>query len=214
MELPFTIEQFLNVFKDYNEAIFPMQVIIYLLAIITLFFTVKKYSYTDRIISFILGFIWIWVGIVYHIVFFSSINFLAFIFGAIFIFQSLLFFIYGVVLNRLSFKITKNFYSIIGLVFIAYSMIIYPILGSYFGHDYPNSPWFGITPCPATIFTFGLLLLTERRVPFWLLIIPLLWSIIGFTAAIKLGVREDIGLLVAGGSGFILIMVHNRSLTR
>jgi hypothetical protein len=49
-----------------------------------------------------------------------------------------------------------------------------------------------------TIFTFGLLLWTERPVPRMLLVIPLLWSLLGVSAAIALDVGEDLGLVVAG----------------
>ena len=55
---------------------------------------------------------------------------------------------------------------------------------------------FGLVPCPTTIFTFGMLLLAARpkRLLLWL---PLLWSAIGFFAAVKFGIYEDVGLLVA-----------------
>jgi hypothetical protein len=46
--------------------------------------------------------------------------------------------------------------------------------------------------------------------PLHLLIIPLLWSIIGFTAALNLTIYEDAGLLAAGLTGFILLMLGNR----
>ncbi|MCW5899523.1 MAG: hypothetical protein KIT10_09665 [Flavobacteriales bacterium] len=42
------------------------------------------------------------------------------------------------------------------------------------------------------------MLWTTSAPRWWLLLIPLLWSLIGTMAAFKLGVREDIGLLVAG----------------
>jgi len=44
-------------------------------------------------------------------------------------------------------------------------------------------------------------------VPRYALIIPLLWSSIGFTAALTLGIREDIGLLVAGLVGTVLLFM-------
>jgi uncharacterized protein DUF6064 len=44
------------------------------------------------------------------------------------------------------------------------------------GHRYPEMPMFGVTPCPVTIFTFGLLLLTVRPVPRSLFVIPFVWS--------------------------------------
>jgi hypothetical protein len=46
--------------------------------------------------------------------------------------------------------------------------------------------------------------------PWHLLIIPLLWSIIGFTTALTLTIYEDIGLVVAGVIGFVLLMISNR----
>ena len=57
---------------------------------------------------------------------------------------------------------------------------------------------FGVAPCPTAIFTFGLLMLSARPLPIWLLCIPLAWAGIGSTAAVLLGVREDLGLLVSG----------------
>jgi hypothetical protein len=90
-------------------------------------------------------------------------------------------------------------------------MIIYPVIGIFLGHGYPNSPCFGIAPCPATIFTFGLLLWTDKKVPKYVLIIPLLWSFLGPIAAMKLGIREDIGLLVAGVTGTVLLIVRDRA---
>jgi len=91
------------------------------------------------------------------------------------------------------------------VVLILYGMVLYPVLGYFLGHAYPASPTFG-APCPTTIFTFGLLLWTKGRVKWFLLVLPLIWSLIGFGAAVKLGIREDIGLLVAGLVGTIVLL--------
>jgi hypothetical protein len=40
------------------------------------------------------------------------------------------------------------------------------------------------------------------------LIIPFLWSLLGFSAAVQLGIREDIGLLVAGLAGTGLLIAR------
>jgi hypothetical protein len=42
------------------------------------------------------------------------------------------------------------------------------------------------------------------------LVIVLIWSIIGFGAALSLGVKEDFGLLIAGVLGFALILIRDR----
>jgi hypothetical protein len=68
------------------------------------------------------------------------------------------------------------------------------------GHDYPATPTFGL-PCPTTIFTIGMLMLMTPSTPRWLYIAPLLWTLVGSTAAFLLGVYQDLGLVVAGLAG-------------
>ena len=51
-----------------------------------------------------------------------------------------------------------------------------------------------------------MLLWTDRRVPLYLLAIPLAWSFMGFWAAVSLGMTEDFGLLVAGVIASLLII--------
>ena len=102
-----------------------------------------------------------------------------------------------------------NIYGITGAVFIIYALLIYPVLGHLLGHIYPKSPTFGL-PCPMTIFTFGLLLWTDSKIPKYVLIIPFLWSVVGFSAAVNLRIYEDFGLLLAGLLGTILIIIRDR----
>lgn len=151
------------------------------------------------------------MGIVYHLIFFSAINKAAYIFGALFITQGILFFIWGVIKGELSFEYRKNINNNAGLVLLLYALIIYPVLGYNLGHSYPYSPTFGL-PCPTTILTFGLLLFTNKKIPVYILIIPLLWSVIGFTAALTLSIYEDIGLLIAGLTATTLLLISNKNL--
>jgi hypothetical protein len=210
MSLPFTTEQFLSVFEKYNLSVWPMQAVLVLLAILAIILSIRKINRSDEIISIILGFFWLWIGIVYHIIFFTSINKAAYFFGALYIIQGLLFLYVGGLRSKLSFKSHPNSHGIVGSLFILYALIIYPGLGYFFGHVYPKNPTFGL-PCPTTIFTFGILLWTDKKIPKYVLAIPLIWSIIGFGAAVSLGVREDYGLLIAGLLGSILIIIRDRS---
>jgi len=85
----------------------------------------------------------------------------------------------------------------IGTILVLFALVVYPLLGYVFRHIYPSSPTFGL-PCPTTIFTLGILLWSDTKIPLFILLIPFFWCIIGFTAAIQLGMREDTALLVAG----------------
>lgn len=211
MKPPFTSEQFLEVFRNYNLAVFPMQIIFYLMALWIIYLIVKPNSKSDKIICSLVSFFWLWMGIVYHIIFFTTINKLAYVFGGFFIVQGILFLILGVVQDKFSFEFKKNKYGIIGLFFIAFSLIIYPILGLIFGHSYPNSPTFGL-PCPTTIFTFGVLLLYQKKCPISILIIPFIWSIIGLMAVFQFGILEDFSLIVASLTTVSLLLYRNRKL--
>jgi hypothetical protein len=52
----------------------------------------------------------------------------------------------------------------------------------------------------------------DKKCPLFILIIPLLWSVIGFLAAFSMGVREDIGLLISGLAAVILIFTRNKKM--
>ena len=209
MHFPFTTDQFLNVFKTYNENIFPLQVVFYLTAFFIVFLLFRTAKSRGKIISSLLSFYWIWIGIVYQMIFFSQINRAAYTFGMLFIAQGIIFFIYGSIRGKMVFQFNRSINNYAGILFILYALIIYPVLGYIFGHRYPYSPTFGL-PCPTTIFTFGVLLFLKNKIPVWLLIIPFLWSIIGFGAALNLTIYEDFGLLVASLSGLYLLIMHNR----
>jgi hypothetical protein len=209
LSLPFTVEEFLRVFERYNLAVWPMQWVLYALGIAAVILAFWRADRASRIISFILAFLWLWMGGVYHLTFFTSINRAAFFFGLIFILQAALFFYVGVWEGKLSFGIYFDSSGITGAILLVYAMLIYPALAILFGHRYPATPTFGL-PCPTTIFTFGLLIWTNQRVPRLLLIIPLIWSAVGFSAALLLKVTEDFGLPVAGMLSLLLLGMHNR----
>ena len=197
MNLPFTTDHFLRIFSDYNQAVWPAQVLWNACALIAIILVIWRKRFSGQGISLILGLLWIWMGVVYHWLFFSSINKAAIVFGALFVVQGLLCVWVRVFQNRLSFNRPKGIPGIAGGILVVYALLAYPLIGNTLGHAYPHSPTFGL-PCPTTIFSLGILLWMNRRPSLYLIAIPLLWSIIGFLAALQLGIREDVGLLVAG----------------
>ena len=212
--IPFTVEQFFAIFGNYNDAIWPSQIVAYILGIVVLVLAFRGDTLSSGIISGILALFWIWMGVFYHIVQFSVINPAAWIFGIFYILQGLLFFLFGTIWGRLAFRFMLKPLPIIGGCFILYAMVVYPLLGIGFGHSYPRAPMFGVAPCPTTIFTFGILLWATKAMPIYLLVIPLLWSIIGMSAAVNLRVPQDYGLVVAGLLGTALILNRDRKAKR
>ena len=203
--LPFTADQFFSVFAAYNHAIWPAQIIAYLVGAVALWAIFRGRSWTGRVVASILGIFWVWNGLVYHLASFSAINPAAYGFAAMLVLQGLLFICHGTIADRLAFKREFDWRSAIGLALIVYAVLIYGVLGYILGHAWPNAPVFGVAPCPTTIFTFGVLMLAAGPLPIWLVTIPVFWAVIGATAAVLLGVPEDLGLLVSGVLGAILL---------
>lgn len=209
--MPFTAEQFLRIFESYNRAVYPAQWVLILLALAAVLLAINLRPYSSRLIAVLLAALWAWTGIAYHLAFFTIINNAAYLFGLLFVAQAALFLLTGLLRGKLVFRAKLNVAGVIGGLLVVFALLLYPALGLLSGHVYPRSPTFG-TPCPVTIFTFGLLLWTDRGVPLYLLMIPFVWSLIGFSAAFLLGVREDIGLLVAGVVGTFLIAAKRLTL--
>ncbi len=207
--MPFTTEQFMQVFRNYNLGAWPAQILLNALALILVYLAVMKTRYSDGIIRLSLALFWFWMGIIYHIGYFSTINPAAYVFGGAFILQGIFFILSGFLRDRLSFRYRWDGYGLTGGIMVLYALVIYPALGLLLGHTFPDSPTFGL-PCPTTIFTFGILLWAEGPVPLFVIVVPLLWSLLGSTAAVKLGIIEDIGLLLAGIAGTVLLMRRRR----
>lgn len=197
MKIPFKTDEFLAIFEQYNTDVWPAQIIFYLLAFASLTVVFTGYAGRHKIISGIMAFFWIWMGAIYHILYFSSINSAAFLFGALFILQGFILGFAGLHKKRLEFTFRKDVSSVTGVIFVVYGLLIYPLLSIASGHIFPASPTFGL-PCPTIIYTLGLLLLTTQRIPWFYIIIPVLWTFVGFSAALSLSMAEDYALGIAG----------------
>lgn len=201
--MPFTREQFFELFGAYNAAIWPAEVVAYLLGIAAVLALVRPGRAAGQLISAILAILWLWTGLFYHMVYFARINPAAYAFGALFVAQAVLFILAGVSGSRLAFRFAPKPAKLLGAALIAYALVIYELLGLVAGHGLMQGPLFGVAPCPTVIFTLGVLVLAEPPVPWWLLPIPLAWAVIGTSAALTFGVAEDLGLAVAA----VLVLV-------
>lgn len=204
--LPFTLEDLLGVFETYNRAIWPMQVIAYVLGVVMVLLAFRKTAVSGRAIAAILSFLWLFSA-GFFIFALVPIYKPAYAFGALFIIQAAIFLACAIT-SKLSFAIGRDAYTVVGLVFIAFAMIGYPVLGYFIGHRFPQSPPFGLTPCPLSVFTFGLLLLTDGRVPKWVIAIPFLYAL-GGILPVSIGVTEDLAMLVAGLAGSAMILYRD-----
>src|ERR1051326_3202940 len=192
--MPFTQAQFFDVFRAYNVAVWPAQLVLNGLALIAVALAARGRA--RGLISLILAAFWAWMAVLFRSAFFSRINRAAIGFGILFLIQALIFVWFGVVKERIDFGTKRDLRTATGLSLAVYSLFLYPAVGYLLGRRYPAVPTFGL-PCPTTILTFALLLWTRRPLPRSLLVIPTLWALLGVMAATALSVTEDYGLLIA-----------------
>jgi hypothetical protein len=131
------------------------------------------------------------------------------VFGVLLVIQGIMF-LGNSIKSKLSFQLRGDIYSIFGVIFLLYAMVGYSVLGQFLGHVYPRFFQFGLVPCPTTIYTFGLFLLTDKKLPKYLFVIPLLSSLSGILA-VYWGIYEDIGLVITGLLGTYLILHRDKT---
>jgi hypothetical protein len=212
MHPPFTPEQFFDVFRRYNEAVWPAQIGLIAIALFTTFAAWRANVHRSwrwaQVAIVLLAAVWLWSGIVYHKAFFAALSSAGEVFGSLFIAEA------GLLLlsawqneNGTAFARAWRGNAVVAVCVIAYALLLYPILGFFLGHRYPETPTFG-TPCPVVIFTFGVFCLLPTSIPRFAFAIPVLWALLGSYAAFGFSVREDLGLIAAG---LIAIVVVHRA---
>lgn len=127
--------------------------------------------------------------------FFRRINPAAAWFAVLFLVQTTIF-VRLLVAERGFVVADRSVRGVVGAGLVLYGLA-YPLLGFLFGLQYPRLPLFAV-PCPTTLITAGLLV-ASREVPRFVRIVPIVWAVIGSTAAFALGIRADLALVVAGG---------------
>jgi hypothetical protein len=205
--LPFTLQEFVDVFAVYNLAVWPAILVAYVLGTLTIISVLRPSVLHSRFVAVVLAAMWAWSGIAYHWLYFGTINQAALLFGAAFVGQSIIF-LRTAWRGEFLLSFRPNASGLIGISMIFYAALIYPVLGLIAGHHLTELPMFGVTPCPVAIFTFGCILQTEKPVSWRILAIPLLWALIGGSAALLLGIWQDWMLLL---SGALVIFLLRRS---
>jgi hypothetical protein len=193
--MPFTHEQFLDVFARYNVALWPAAAALWLASAAAFIWLLRAGRSAARPIAALLAVHWAWAGIAYHAAFFTRINPSAWLFAALFLIEAVLLVSFGVVRARLRFSRGASLRHLLGFGFIGYGLL-YPAIGLAAGQVFPRAATFGV-PCPTTLLTAGFLLTLEPPLPRVVAIIPILWALVGGSAALLLRVPADWALFAA-----------------
>jgi len=197
MRLPFSREEFFDLFAAYNAALWPAVVVLWVASVLAVVWVVSSQRSHGRWISGLLAVHWAWSAVAYHLVFFTRINPAAWLFAAIFLLQAGLLSWSGVIKGQLAFMTVRTAWTPIGWLLVVYALL-YPAISAAEHGSILKIPTFGL-PCPTTIFTAGLLLLGASTSGS-LTIVPIIWAVVGGSAAFLLGVSADYALPVAGAA--------------
>ena len=85
MQLPFTREQFFDLFVAYNEALWPAVVALWIASTVIVARRLSARHQHDRWVSALLVGHWAWSALAYHVAFFTRINPAAWLFAALFL---------------------------------------------------------------------------------------------------------------------------------
>lgn len=193
---PFSRDDFFGVFVRYNESMWPLPL---LLVAAGLAFAVLASSAPrrSRRLMATLAALWAYAAIAYHLAFLTSLTSAALLFAALFLAEAALIAWHGLHTRRLHLAVPLDRTSrLVGAALIAYALVGYPAVAALAGQHYPAMPTFGL-PCPTAIFTLGVLTWCVRPVPWSVLVVPLLWTIVAMSAAIAFGIVEDFALPIA-----------------
>lgn len=212
MGLPFTSDQFFDVFAAYNERLWPFALGLWLLTAGTAAALASGRSVPAWFVPALLALHWAWAGLAYHAAFFASINPAAWVFSGFFVFEAGLWLGYGVVRRRFRLSRGSVVQRVIFWVLIGYALS-YPAIARAEGHVFPRLPTFGV-PCPTTILTIGFLMAADRSWPRLVAAVPLLWACIGGAAAFLFGVRADLMLPASGVALAITLLLSLHEMKR
>ena len=192
-------------FVRYNESMWPLPL---LLVAVGLAFAVLASSAPQRSRRLIatLAALWAYMAIAYHLAFLTSLTPAALLFAALFLAEAVLLAWHGLRTRRLHVAVPLDRASrLVGGALIAYALIGYPAVAALAGQRYPAMPTFGL-PCPSTIFTFGVLVWCVRPVPWSLLVVPLVWTVVAVSGAIAFGIVEDFALPIAAVATLVVLL--------
>ena len=202
MTLPFTAGQFMGVLERYNDMMWPAAILLPAIGLICFGLLFSERASSRRAVLLIVGSLWTWTAVAYHLRFFRAINPAAGWLAMLTLVQAVMFFSAMFDETRPNRRDAGAF---IGGTLMMIALLLYPALGYLAGHRYPEMATFGL-PCPTTIFTIGVLAWMHDELSWRYAVIPLLWSLVGAIAALELGMVEDL-LLPGAAIAFFALAV-------
>lgn len=169
--LLFSPRTYYRLFELYNAAIWPAHVAAVALGLAILLSARRN---DGRPVAAILGGLWIWTALAFHLDRYATINWAAIYVAGVFAFQAGLLLWTGVARNKLDITPPRRAADYVGPALFLFALCVQPTIGPLLGRSWTQVEMFGLAPDPTAVATLGILLM--GRHPHWhLLVVPLLW---------------------------------------
>jgi hypothetical protein len=196
-----------TVFGRGNAAIWPMQLVWYASAAAMIGLAFWPSRRASQLICLLAAAYFAWVGIVFFGVIDSGMT----LWVIAFLLEAILLVVAGIVRRDLVFAPRWNLSSVLGVVFMCYALVAYPIIEMLGGYPLRASPVFGLAPCVTVFFAFGLLLWARPPLPKYVLLLPLAWALQAAPDNIAMGHVPDFPLILVGAVTAGLIIWRDRT---
>jgi hypothetical protein len=190
---PYDAEVLAAAYAQYNAAVWPAQLIALLLALAVLWLCVSPRPWGGYFTGAALAAAWLWCGLVFYLAHFAAYDFMAPVYGWVFVAQAVL--LAGALLWRplpmaLPPEAPPGPRAVAGLVLAAFALFGLPLISGLGTSGFATARVVGVAPGPTVLFTLGLLLLATGWRCRLLMVVPLAWCALAGVMAWALGVAE------------------------
>lgn len=196
--LAYSAEVYLALMEQYNTSVWPAQLAAWLMGALAIALIARPSRMASVIVCMILAAFWIWAGIAFYWRVLSPLYFAAPVIAGLFALQGFFCIYVAVRRDDLIFRLSYGVAGWVGIALLASAIAVYPLLCVLAGLDWIQMAMFGVTAPSTALFTLGVLLLAEPRIPWGVGIIPFLWTLYAGYVAWALPMSHDYTLPAAG----------------
>lgn len=191
--IPIELETYLRLFIRANNALWPLPLLIIFFGLIFLVNLIRRKSNTLYLYC---AAAWLFSAYQFHFSLLNELHWIGYYFGCLFVIQAallLLFYFQEKSKPAIGKPVVtpEPYKRILGLSIILFGLILYPLIPFVTNRPLESAEIVGIAPDPTCLVTIGILLATNRA-RWWLLAIPLLWSILSGVVSYAMSVFEGV----------------------
>lgn len=175
--LIFSEEAYFRLFELSNQALWPFQIPLLISALLVMRLIRSRHEYARHIILIWLSLIWLFVGLWFLNMFYSQINTLAKPLSYLFLTESFLLLMSGMMMRRKATYASANSWKNLAWVLLIYAYFLHPLSALVWERKLTGVELVAVAPDPTAIATIGFLLLLKPKGFIFLMIIPGIWIV-------------------------------------